>query len=504
MAKKKSTGAEIVKGTAEFVAATALFAAYSRSIHKKGRTESIITWQHPYELPVIDKTFLRHTSWGSVDTTPFVNAIDCVFSSYNISYRIDKITQGPTLTQVLVTLDDLKYYDKVLRLEKQFRAAMDDNGVRIAQDGAHISVEIPCFVDSLLMGDLLHGDRYAASSGLTVAIGRSIDGEDVFADIDKLKHILVAGASGSGKSVFVQGLIASLLSNHTPDELELYMVDPKMVEFSFYRTLVQCHVVTETADAINLLDRLTNIMDDRYRTLAASGARDIDSYNAKSGVKMKRIVLFIDELADLIKTSRKSVETSIVRIAQKPRACGIHMVIATQYPVADVVTGQIKANMPTKVCFAVTNSTASTVMLGRGGAEKLLGNGDMLYQTEKDVNPIRLQAGLTSEENIRRMVGVLHGNQQETTIPASDSVHNKKKIFWICFFGGFLGLHRFCAGKIFSGAFYMLIGLIILLLLWGHEWTVLFWMILSFFMVAFDLLTILFGGFADRKGILYS
>ena len=247
---------------------------------------------------------------------------------------------------------------------------------------------------------------------MTVAIGRAIDGENILADIDKLKHVLVAGASGSGKSVFVQGMIVSLLAKHTPDDIDIFMVDPKMVEFSFYKPLAQCHVVTETKDAVELLNNLTEVMDDRYRELSAAGCRDIESYNERyADHKMKRIVLFIDELADLIKTSKKSVETAIVRIAQKARACGIHMVIATQYPVASVVTGLIKANMPTKVCFTVTNATASCVMLGKGGAEKLMGKGDMLYQTEKDVNPIRLQAGLIEEKEINNIVYTLMQNQ---------------------------------------------------------------------------------------------
>ena len=147
--------------------------------------------------------------------------------------------------------------------------------------------------------------------------------------------------------------------------------------------------------------------------MAEAGVRDIDGFNKIPGRKMKRIVLFVDELADLMETSKATVERSIVRIAQKARACGIHLVIATQYPKASVVTGLIKANMPTKVCFAVTSPTASCVMLGKGGAEKLLGKGDMLFQTEKDVNPIRLQAGYVEEKEIKNVVIDLYQNQKE-------------------------------------------------------------------------------------------
>ncbi len=370
------------------------------------------SYHQPYILPELDGNIIRHLSWASVDTAPYIKAIGMVFESNKISWKLEKITQGPTLTQIQVTLDDFRKYDKAVKIERQFQAAMNIAGVRITQDGAVISIEIPCYIDDLRVGDILHDEKYKEGNGLTVAIGRGIDGKNVLADIDRLKHILIAGASGSGKSVFVQGMIISLLAKHTPDEVELYLVDPKMVEFSFYKPLIHCHVVTETQAAIELLNGLTEMMDDRYRRLSAAGCRDIESYNEKfSDHKMKRVVIFIDELADLIKTSKKAVETSIVRIAQKARACGIHLVIATQYPVKDVVTGLIKQNMPTKVCFAVANATASCVMLGRGGAEKLMGKGDMLYQTEKDINPIRLQGGLIEEKEIRHIVNALMLNQ---------------------------------------------------------------------------------------------
>lgn len=366
----------------------------------------------PYVLPDLDSVYgiAKHTSWATVDTTADAAAIGKVLSASGIDYRIEKITQGPTITLFTLSLADFRDYEKAMKLEKSFRAALDKEGIRVTQSGANLNIEVPCFVDTLRIGDILADDKYRNGRGLTVGIGRAIDGQNVIANIEDLKHVLVAGASGSGKSVFVQGLLISLLAKHTPDELELYMVDPKMVEFSFYKNLVQCHVVTEMSDAVGLLNHLTEEMDNRYRVLANAGVRDIDSFNERGG-RMKRIVVFIDELADLIETSRKAVEGSIVRIAQKARACGIHLVIATQYPVARVVTGLIKSNMPTKVCFAVTSATASCVMLGRGGAEKLIGKGDMLYQTEKDISPIRLQGGFASEVDINNVVYALMDNQ---------------------------------------------------------------------------------------------
>ena len=374
------------------------------SMFSMSKKEVSIKKTRDYKLPVLDDVIAKHYSWAAPDNSSDIDAIGKVFKAYKMGYNIVDRTQGATFCQYTVTLSDFRNYAKIGKMEKAFEAALNKSGVRVSQNGAYINIEVPCFVDTLLLGDILNDDKYKADNGLTVAIGQAIDGTNVLANIEDLKHILVAGASGSGKSVFIQGMILSLLAKHTPDDIDLYMVDPKMVEFGVYRAVPNCHVVTEMTEAVKLLEKLTDIMDDRYRQLAVAGCRDIDSYNKKYSQKMKRIVLFIDELADLMMMSKKSVETSIVRIAQKARACGIHLVIATQYPKAQVVTGLIKSNIPTKVCFAVTSPTASVVMLGQGGAEKLIGKGDMLYQTEKDITPIRLQGAMVHECEIKGVV----------------------------------------------------------------------------------------------------
>lgn len=384
-----------------------------KAAKKKTQSKPAPAIRRPYVLPDINTDFTKHLTWPKTDCANEAIAIGKVLKSYGIKYTIEGHTQGPSLTQYTLKLNDFKDYDRVVKLERAFKAALNREGVRIVQDGAYINIEIPLFLTTLRLGDLLLTDDFKDSKKLTVAIGTAADGSFRYGDIEDMKHVLVAGASGSGKSVFVQGMILSLLTKHTPDDIELYMIDPKMVEFSFYRPLVHCTVVTETYEAINILRNLETEMDKRYRALAEAGVRDIDGFNKIPGRKMKRIVLFVDELADLMETSKATVERSIVRIAQKARACGIHLVIATQYPKASVVTGLIKANMPTKVCFAVTSPTASCVMLGKGGAEKLLGKGDMLFQTEKDVNPIRLQAGYVEEKEIKNVVIDLYQNQKE-------------------------------------------------------------------------------------------
>ena len=364
----------------------------------------------PYLLPDIDNCIVRHEEWATVNEKPYLDAIDMVLRGNEIGYKVSKVNQGVSMIRFALVLNEYKDYKKALRLTNEMQAAMNNPNVVITQEGAIISIEIPCHINTLRLGDVLNNPEY---HDLTVSIGQSIKGDYVLQDIDKLTHVLVAGASGSGKSVFVQSVILSLLCKNTPKDIELYMIDPKKVEFQFYNPLVQCHVYSQTSEAIAILKKLNDLMDVRYTELARVGCRDIDSFNEKFPEnKLRRIVLVVDELADLMMTSRKQAEEYIVRLAQKSRACGIHMIIATQYPKKEVVTGLLKANIPTKVCFAVTSPTASCVMLGRGGAEKLIGKGDMYFQTEKDINPLRIQGAFVEEREIINVVGSLLRNQE--------------------------------------------------------------------------------------------
>lgn len=371
----------------------------------------VIKVREPYLLPDIDKCIVRHEEWATVNEKPYLDAINTVLMGNGIGYKVSKVNQGVSMIRFALILNEYKDYKKALRLTSEMQAAMNNPNVVITQEGAIISIEVPCHINTLRLGDVLNNPEYG--HGLTASIGQSIKGDYILHGIDKLTHVLVAGASGSGKSVFVQSVILSLLCKNTPKDIELYMIDPKMVEFQFYNPLVQCHVLTQTSEAVATLKKLNDLMDVRYAELARVGCRDIDSFNEKFPQnKLRRIVLVVDELADLMMTSKRQAEEYIVRLAQKSRACGIHMIIATQYPKKEVVTGLIKANIPTKVCFAVTSPTASCVMLGRGGAEKLIGKGDMYFQTEKDINPLRVQGAFVEEREIINVVGSLLRNQE--------------------------------------------------------------------------------------------
>lgn len=366
----------------------------------------------PWILPTIEDNMTYHTSWAKKDISGDVAAIGTVMSNARLTCEISQVNQGAMITQYLLKPTGSTRFSHILKLQQEFMGAFNSNSVRLYQNGAYIVIEVPGASNSVRVADILRCDAFRDSRRMTVAIGMGIDGSSVLADIEKMPHLLIAGTTGSGKSVFMQGLIVSLLLKHSPSDMELYMVDPKMVEFSYYERLCMCHVVTEVKDAVALLEELCKDMDNRYRELAANGVRDINEYNSKMSVPMKRKVVFVDELADLIMTSKKSVENCIVRLAQKARACGIHLVLATQRPTVNVVTGLIKSNIPTKVCFAVPSYHDSMVMLDKAGAENLLGKGDMLYRTGTGVDAIRLQGGFINSTEINNIVFELLKNQR--------------------------------------------------------------------------------------------
>jgi S-DNA-T family DNA segregation ATPase FtsK/SpoIIIE len=299
-------------------------------------------------------------------------------------------------------------YEKLLKSEKLFQVLFG-NSIRLFLDNGYVVLEVPGAPDNTIhAADILRCDEYYNSKRLTVAIGKQMDYTNVLADVSKMPHMLVAGTTGSGKSIFMHQLIVSLLINHNTKNLQLYLVDPKMAEFPIYGALRNCKVVSTPQGAIDLLNSLCSEMDRRYLLLSRVGYRDIDSYNKFHTDKpMKHVVVFIDELAELILTSKKKVETSIARLAQKARACGIHLVVATQRPDRTVVTGLIKSNIPVKACLKVNSNIDSRIVLDRSGAEKLVGKGDMLYLGDGMIEPIHVQSGFISEKEIKNIVSAL-------------------------------------------------------------------------------------------------
>ena len=323
---------------------------------------------------------------------------------------IEKFVPG-IMYQYYLKPQKLTDYQKLLKNQKLFEIAFSSPAVRLYLDSPYVVLEVPGANNTVHVADILRNDEYYNSNGLTVAIGKKSDGKNILANIEKMPHMLIAGTTGSGKSVLMHQIIVSLLMNHSKKDLQLYLVDPKMVEMPLYSPLSNCKVVSSAEGAIELLDELCIEMDRRYAQLGKAKCRDIDSYNKKAKTPMSRKVVFIDELADLMLQARKKVEKSIVRLAQKARACGIHLVIATQRPDRTVVTGLIKTNIPVKVCLSVNTDIDSRIVLDRGGAEKLRGKGDMLYLGDGMIEPVRAQGGYISETEIKNVVNALRNNQ---------------------------------------------------------------------------------------------
>ncbi|WP_304459781.1 DNA translocase FtsK, partial [Alicyclobacillus sendaiensis] len=250
----------------------------------------------------------------------------------------------------------------------------------------------------------------SSSAKLALALGRDITGAPIVGDLQKMPHLLVAGATGSGKSVCINGMIASLLVRAKPHEVKLMMIDPKMVELSIYNGIphLLTPVVTDARLAAGALKKIVQEMENRYRLMAERGARDIDRFNemvrAEGLEPLPYIVVIVDELADLMMVAPHDVEDAICRLAQMARAAGIHLIVATQRPSVDVITGLIKANIPSRIAFAVSSMADSRTILDMGGAEKLLGRGDMLYYPVGAAKPTRVQGAYVSEREIERLV----------------------------------------------------------------------------------------------------
>ncbi len=293
-----------------------------------------------------------------------------------------------------------------------------------------VGIEIPNDEPQIIyLREILESDIFQkAKSPLTIALGKDIVGSPFVTDLAKLPHLLVAGTTGSGKSVGINSMILSLLYRNSPDELKFVMIDPKMLEFSIYEDIphLLIPVITESKKAITALNAMVKEMERRYKLMAKARVKNIENYNAKvtKEEKLPYIVIIIDELADLMMTSGKDVEYSIARLAQMARASGIHLIVATQRPSVDVVTGLIKANLPSRISFKVGQKVDSKVILDQYGAESLLGRGDMLFTPPGISGLLRLHAPFASEEEIEKVVEFLKSQRvaeyDETIFSSND------------------------------------------------------------------------------------
>lgn len=372
-----------------------------------------------YELPSID--LLNDPEVKSLDSQQFLRQqaykIEETLSNFKIDARVIKVSVGPTITRFELQIAAGVKVSKVSSLENDIALSLAVKSIRIEAPipgKSAIGIEVPNETTNIvLLKEVLMSEEFEASKeGISVGLGFDISGNPVISKINELPHLLIAGATGSGKSVCINTIINAILLTKKPHQVKFVLIDPKRVELNIYEEIphLLTPVVTDPQKAAQVLMWVVQEMEKRYQLLAKKGVRNITQYNKKIKTsedefkELPFVVIIIDELADLMMVASKDVEDSICRIAQMGRAAGIHLVVGTQRPSVDVITGLIKANIPARVAFAVSSSVDSRTILDMSGAERLLGNGDMLYLPPGLNKPIRVQGSFVSEKEINRIV----------------------------------------------------------------------------------------------------
>lgn len=369
-----------------------------------------------------------------------MNIIQRTLLNFGISVEMDEVTIGPTVTRYALKPAQGVKLSRIVGLQNDLSLALAAHPIRIEAPipgKSLVGIEIPNKVKSTVgLATLLSDDKFQNSpKPLTIALGRGLSGKAMFGNLAKMPHMLVAGTTGSGKSVTIHSIITSLLYRNGPEDLRLIMVDPKRVELTLYNKIphLLTPVITDPKKTILALKWAAKEMDRRYDILQAESVRDIESYHStvygksKNGEaeRMPYIVIVIDELADIMQTYPRELESAIVRLAQMSRAVGIHLILSTQRPSVNVITGLIKANVPTRVALQVSSQIDSRTILDQGGAEKLLGAGDMLYASGEMSQPERLQSAFISEEEVKKVVEYLkkaYMDELPDTIELSGSI----------------------------------------------------------------------------------
>lgn len=379
-----------------------------------------------YQLPPLD--LLRASKQTQADASEELrfnrDRLENALRSFGVNATIRDYTRGPTVTRYDLELEAGVKLNKITNLSGDLALALGVENVRIAPVPEKIStvgIEVPNRIVSMVcLRDILDSNAFrAAKSKVSFAVGKDIGGNCIIGNISKLPHMLIAGTTGSGKSVFMNSLILSILYKSTPEEVRLIMIDPKMVEFGIYNGIPHLYipVVTDPKKAAGALQWAVVEMLKRYRLFSEAQVRDLASYNAiqrsdPDGETLPQVIIVIDELADLMLCAAKEVEESICRVAQMGRAAGMHLVIATQRPSSDVITGLMKANIPSRVALSVSSGLDSRIILDMQGAEKLIGNGDMLYAPITLNKPLRVQGAFVSDEEREEVIKYIKQNSE--------------------------------------------------------------------------------------------
>ncbi|OAT73627.1 cell division protein FtsK [Parageobacillus thermoglucosidasius] len=385
-----------------------------------------------YQLPPLDLLRLpKQTSQAKDHANIYANArkLEKTFQSFGVKAKVTQVHLGPAVTKYEVYPDVGVKVSKIVSLSDDLALALAAKDIRIEAPipgKSAIGIEVPNEeIATVSLREVLEAiDHYKQEAKLLIPLGRDISGEVVVAELNKMPHLLIAGATGSGKSVCINGIIISLLMRTKPHEVKLMMIDPKMVELSVYNGVphLLAPVVTNPKKASQALKKVVQEMERRYELFSHTGTRNIEGYNEyvrrhnqESEEKqplLPYIVVIIDELADLMMVASSDVEDSITRLAQMARAAGIHLIIATQRPSVDVITGVIKANIPSRIAFSVSSQTDSRTILDMGGAEKLLGRGDMLFLPMGASKPVRVQGAFVSDEEVEEVVDFVISQQK--------------------------------------------------------------------------------------------
>ncbi|MDU1829174.1 DNA translocase FtsK [Anaerococcus sp.] len=404
----------------------------SKQIEMKDLNENIKKDFDNYNYPSIDLLEDRSES-GSIDEGEIKEkavSIEETLDSFGIEAKVVQIDVGPTVTCYELKPQRGVKVSKILNLSDDLALSLATSGIRILAPipgKSHVGIEVPNDSKEIVgFKEIISTKNFANSkSKIPFAMGKSIAGDPVVSGIEKMPHLLVSGATGSGKSVCINTIIMSILYKHSPDDVKLLMIDPKVVELSVYNGIPHLimPVITDPKKASSSLFWAISEMEKRYKAFQKYHVRDIEGYKkaAQTDESMENlpyIVVIIDELADLMMTAASEVEDYIMRLAQKSRACGIHLVIATQRPTVDVITGTIKANIPSRISFAVTSQTDSRTILDTAGAEKLLGKGDMLYAPSDSMKPLRIQGAFVSDKEVLSVVDYI---KQETKVDYDQS-----------------------------------------------------------------------------------